>query len=144
MVSKGDNEDLSGIALKIYIYLLESDGAGPREIARELGINPSLAYYHLKKFEELGIVEKDFSRGVYRVKKRIRVRGYLYLGGKLVPRLLIYGAFFSGLLIPEIASIAMGILEATPEYILAMITSAAAAAVFITEGIIALRALRRG
>lgn len=142
MTSRGDNEDLSGIALKIYLYLLESDGAGPREIARELGINPSLAYYHLKKFEELGIVEKDLSRGVYKVKRRIRVRGYLYLGGKLVPRLLIYGAFFAGLLIPETVSIAIGMLEATPELILAMLTSAAAAAIFMIEGIMALRNLR--
>lgn len=142
MGSKGD-EDLSGIALKIYVYLLESDGAGPREVARELGINPSLAYYHLKKFEELGIVEKDPSRGVYRVKRRVRVRGYLYVGSKLVPRLLIYGAFFSGLLIPEIVSIAVGALEATPEYILAMLTSAAAAVILIAEGVLAMRALRR-
>ncbi len=143
MVSERDTEDLSGIALKIYIYLLESDGAGPREVARELGINPSLAYYYLKRFEEMGIVEKDLSRGVYRVRRRIRVKGYLYIGGKLVPRLLIYGAFFSGLLIPEIASIAIGVFEITPAYLLAIITSAVAATIFIAEGILALRTLKR-
>ncbi|HWQ16571.1 MAG TPA: winged helix-turn-helix domain-containing protein [Sulfolobales archaeon] len=142
MVSQGDAEDLSGVALKIYIYLLESDGAGPREVARELGINPSLAYYHLKKFEELGIVEKD-PRGVYRVKKRVRVKGYLYIGGKLVPRLLIYGAFFTGLLIPEIVSLAVGMLEPSPGLFLAIVTSAVAASIFILEGVFALRILKK-
>ncbi|MEM2204404.1 MAG: winged helix-turn-helix transcriptional regulator [Sulfolobales archaeon] len=142
MTSHSDAEDLSGVALKIYIYLLENDGAGPREIARGLGINPSLAYYHLKKFEELGIVEKD-PGGVYRVKKRVRIRGYLYIGGKLVPRLLIYGAFFTGLLIPEMVSLAMGMLEPSPGLFLAIITSAVAASIFILEGVFALRILKR-
>ncbi|MEM4971240.1 MAG: winged helix-turn-helix domain-containing protein [Sulfolobales archaeon] len=145
MRSKGDEEDLSGLALKIYIYLLENQEAGPREIARELGIAPSLAYYHLKRFEEFGIVERDPSKGLYRIRRRIRIRGYLYIGNKLVPRLLIYGAFFAGLLVPEAASIILGILEATPELILAMITSVCASSIFIAEGLIAMRnLLRRG
>jgi len=135
MRNREEDEDLSGVALKIYIYLLENLEAGPREIARHLGIAPSLAYYHLKRFEELGIVERDISKGVYRVKKRIRVRGYLYIGNKLVPRMLIYGAFFAGLLAPEAFSVAVGAVELTPEMLLAMITSASAASIFIAEGL---------
>lgn len=139
MRQERDDEDISGIALKVYIYLLENREAGPREIARGLGIAPSLAYYHLKRLEELGVVEREPSRGLYRIRKRIRLRGYLYIGNRLVPRLMIYGAFFSGLLIPEILSIAMGIIELTPEYLLAIITSATSATIFLVEGILALR-----
>jgi len=141
MKPRGGDEDLSGVALKIYVYLLENQEAGPREVARELGIAPSLAYYHLKRFEELGIAERDPSKGVYRIKRRIRVRGYLYIGNKLVPRMLIYGAFFAGLLAPQALSVAVGAVELTPEMLLAMITSASAASIFIAEGLYAMKNL---
>lgn len=143
MRSKGKEEDLSGLALKIYIYLLENQEAGPREVAKELGIAPSLAYYHLRRFEEIGIVERDPSKGVYRIRRRIKIKGYLYIGSKLIPRLLIYGAFFAGLLIPETASLILGISEATPELLLAMITSACASSIFITEGLVAMKNLSK-
>ncbi|MEM2350896.1 MAG: hypothetical protein QXT26_00630, partial [Thermoproteota archaeon] len=41
----------------------------------------------------------------YSVSKRIKVEGFIYLGGRLVPRLAIYSAFFAG--------IAVGLLSVT-------------------------------
>jgi hypothetical protein len=102
-----------------------------------------LAYYHLRRFEEIGIVERDPSKDVYRIKRRIKIKGYLYIGSKLIPRLLIYGAFFAGLLIPETASLILGISEATPELLLAMITSVCASSIFITEGLVAMKNLSK-
>ncbi|MEM2196309.1 MAG: winged helix-turn-helix domain-containing protein, partial [Sulfolobales archaeon] len=74
-----------------------------RDIARELGIPVSTVHYHIKKLKELGFI-REFPEG-YSVSKRIKVEGFIYLGGRLVPRLAIYSAFFAG--------IAVGLLSVT-------------------------------
>ncbi|MEM4621814.1 MAG: winged helix-turn-helix domain-containing protein [Sulfolobales archaeon] len=90
------NDELKGVALRIYFHILSArESLGIRDIARELGIPVSTVHYHIKKLKELGFI-REFPEG-YSVSKRIKVEGFIYLGGRLVPRLAIYSAFFAGI-----------------------------------------------
>lgn len=92
------DEELRGVSLRIYFHLLSSDEPrGVRDIARYLGIPVSTAHYHIKKLKDLGLL-KELPDG-YRVSRRIRIEGFIYLGRKLVPRLAVYSAFFAGIAI---------------------------------------------
>lgn len=92
--------NLEGIALKIYIYLLESsDDVGVREIARELGLPPSTVHYHLKRLEELGYAKK--TQDGYRVVQRLKLRDYVVIGNKVIHRFTLYAFFFLGFVIGE-------------------------------------------
>lgn len=92
---------LTETALKIYIHMVESGvPLSAREISRNLGVPVSTVAYYLKKFEDMGIV-RNTSTG-YIVVKKIDVEGFIYVGGKLLPKFYIYSFFFLGLLIGEI------------------------------------------
>jgi len=124
---------LSKTALRIYLYLLNKGRpAGPREIARELGISPSLAYYHLKRLEEQGLVSK--SRDGYSVSSRLAIEGFIALGRRLVPRMYIYAALFAGFLAAEILSLATGITKLSGSSILLLAVTLIALAITVFEG----------
>lgn len=101
MKNKRDNIELTGVPLKIYVYLLESkEPKSVREIAEALNMAPSSIHYHLKKLASVGIIKRDING--YTVNKKINIEGYMILMNKLIPRLLIYSLFFLGVLIGEI------------------------------------------
>ncbi|RLG88214.1 MAG: ArsR family transcriptional regulator [Thermoprotei archaeon] len=101
MKNKRDNIELTGVPLKIYVYLLESkEPKSVREIAEALNMAPSSIHYHLKKLVSIGIIKRDING--YTVNKKINIEGYMILMNKLIPRLLIYSLFFLGVLIGEI------------------------------------------
>jgi len=90
-------EDLKGKTLGVYFFLLgQTRPISAREIQRKMGLSsPSLALYHLKKLEDLELVEMDQIEG-YRVTKYIRVgilRFFVGLGGFWLPRYLFYSLF---------------------------------------------------
>jgi DNA-binding MarR family transcriptional regulator len=92
--------ELEGTALKIYIYLLESnEDAGVREIARDLGLPVSTVHYHLKSLEELGYVEKTTDG--YKVAQRLKLRDYIVIGSRVIHRFTLYSLFFLGFAIGE-------------------------------------------
>ncbi len=101
MKNKRENIELTGVPLKIYVYLLESkEPKSVREIAEALNMAPSSIHYHLKKLASTGIIKRDING--YTVNKKINIEGYMILMNKLIPRLLIYSLFFLGVLIGEI------------------------------------------
>jgi len=101
MKNKRENIELTGVPLKIYVYLLESkEPKSVREIAEALNMAPSSIHYHLKKLASIGIIKRDING--YTVNKKINIEGYMILMNKLIPRLLIYSLFFLGVLIGEI------------------------------------------
>jgi hypothetical protein len=74
---------------------------GVREVWRELKLSsPSLAQYHVNRLLELGmIVQTGEGKYVASEEKRVEaLKGFLLLHGKLVPRLVFYGALIAGLL----------------------------------------------
>ena len=51
--------ELSGTALRIFLFLLKNNEVGIRDAQRKLGLkSASHVQYHLQRFEHLGIVEK--------------------------------------------------------------------------------------
>lgn len=84
---------LSRTTLKIYAYLVSrGELVGLRETTRALGLSSSSsAYYHLRKLEELGLVEKR-SEGYVAVSS-VRIEGFISLGRGLIPGLLFYSMF---------------------------------------------------
>jgi len=89
----------------VYLCILTSNGpVGVREIWRGLKLSsPSLAQYHVNKLLELKLIEPV--EGKYRVndeEKLEALRSFLTLRGMLIPRMVIYGALLSGILVSYI------------------------------------------
>ncbi len=81
MTSHGEKwQGLEGTALRVYTYLLKQGPAGPREVSKALGLSsPSLAYYHLKRLEEAGLVRR-LSDGQYDVCRTVKIEGHMVIG----------------------------------------------------------------
>ena len=139
-MANGVNAELEGTTFTVYSYVLkESKPVGPRDVMRGANLSsPSVAYRHLQKLEDLGLLKKN-EQGRYVVKEKAKISGYLWVGKTLVPRLIFYSLFFTGLLGTEIASIAIryfmyGLL---PDMLLLYLTlvTAIALALFLIEGV---------
>jgi DNA-binding transcriptional ArsR family regulator len=138
-VPNGSNAELKGTTFTVYSFVIKEDKpVGPRDVMRGVNLSsPSVAYRHLQKLEELGLLEKN-EEGRYIVKEKAKISGYLWVGKTLVPRLIFYSLFFTGLLGTEIASIAIryfmyGLLPHMLFLYLTLIT-AIALALFLIEG----------
>lgn len=94
--------DISSAAWNVYLHILTSrEPVGVREIWRELNLSsPSLAQYHVNRLLELGmIIQTDEGKYAASEEKRVEaLKGFLLVYGKLVPRLVFYGAFVVGVL----------------------------------------------
>lgn len=132
-------EELEGTTLKVYLYVVkEGEPVGPRQVMRGAALSsPSVAYRHLQKLEDLGLLEKD-AYGQYSVKEKANIKGRLWIGRKPLPRLIFYSFFFMGILGVEIIVITIRLLVNEPlqtEFIYLTFTTAAATALFLFEGI---------
>ncbi len=142
----GKDEELTGTTLRVYAYLIsKAVPVGPREVAKELGLSsPSLAYYHLKKLEELGLAKKT-PEGYVGVPGG-RVRGFIFIGRKLVPRLAFYVALFVGLLAFEVTDVILRLFTykepLRPEDLMMITSTTIALIIFITESLIARKSLK--
>ncbi len=91
--------ELRGKTLTVYLYLLKYGKAvGVREIQKELGFSsPSVAFHHLDKLLELGVVEKDqYERYVLARKVDSGIlHSFVSIAGLTLPRLGFYAAFFT-------------------------------------------------
>ncbi len=97
-------EELSDIAIKIYIHLLVSrEAKGVREISRELGIPVSTVHYNLKRLEEKGLIKRDY--GGYTIVVAIPLRGFIIVGKRLIHKFILYSLFFLGVVIGEVLRI---------------------------------------
>lgn len=90
---------LRGKTLTVYLYLMKHGRAmGVREIQKELGFSsPSVAFHHLDKLVDLGVVEKDqYDRYVLARKVDTGIlHSFVSIGGIALPRLGFYAAFFT-------------------------------------------------
>ncbi|NPA98792.1 MAG: helix-turn-helix transcriptional regulator [Crenarchaeota archaeon] len=92
--------------LRIYACLLEANKPlSVREIASAIGIAPSSVHYHLKRMIDAGLVKRVPEGFV--VGRIINIEGYVHVGHKLLPRIMIYGFFFLGLCIGELIVIVL-------------------------------------
>lgn len=87
---------LTRTAMKIYMYLVKCGRVvGVREIARSLGLPPSTVYYHLKRLEELELIQRNGDG--YKIKEIVNPEEFVILGKMFIPRLIVYSFFFLGI-----------------------------------------------
>lgn len=128
------SEVLQGKTLAVYFFLLgHNEPISARELQRTLGISsPSLALYHLKKLEELDLIEMDRESG-FQVRKSVRVgvlRFFVGTGRLHLPRYIFYSLFAVSYFIG--ALLFMG-WPFTPHFILFLFFSAFTILVFCYE-----------
>lgn len=91
--------ELRGKTLQVYLHLLRKGTAfGVREVQKDLGFSsPSVAFHHLDKLVNLGIVAKDEYERYVLVKKVDTgiLSAFVNIGRLTLPRLGFYAAFFS-------------------------------------------------
>ena len=137
-----DNEELEGTTLKVYLYVVkEGKAIGPRDVMRGANLSsPSVAYRHLQKLESLGLLQKD-TYGEYIVKEKVAIKGHLWMGRNLVPRLIFYSFFFMGILSAEITVVTIRVVVNEPftmEFVFLTFITVVAMALFLVEGVMLL------
>jgi hypothetical protein len=94
---------VTGTTRRVYLYILSSrTPVGVRDVWRGLDLSsPSLAQYHINKLLELELIDIDqFGKFQANAQTKLDVlQNFLFLRGKVVPRLVIFGVLSVGLLI---------------------------------------------
>jgi len=142
------DEELEGVTLRVYLALMKEDKpVGPRDIMRSVDLSsPSVAYRHLQKLEDLGLIEKD-RYGQYAITQRQSIRGHVWIGRRLLPRLVFYSFFFMGVLSIEVVIVAIRLLIKEPlqyDFVLLVTVTAVATLLFLIEGLLLLSKLKNG
>jgi hypothetical protein len=98
-VIDSEREELEGITLNVYVYCVKKGKpVGPRDVMKGANLSsPSVAYRHLQKLEDSGYLQKN-QYGEYTVKKKGQVRGYTWLGRRLVGKMYLYALLFACIL----------------------------------------------
>ena len=141
-----NDEELEGTTFKVYVYVVkEGRPVGPRDVMRGASLSsPSVAYRHLQKLETLGLLQKN-TYGEYVMKEKANIKGHVWIGRNLVPRLIFYSFFFMGVLSAEVAVIAVRFLIKEPlqiEFMFLTSMTVIAMVLFLFEGVLLLLRMR--
>ncbi|MEE8632209.1 MAG: hypothetical protein V3T10_02750 [Candidatus Bathyarchaeia archaeon] len=141
MVKK--SKHLSGTTWDVYMFILTSKRAiGVREVWRGLKLStPSLAQYHVNKLVEMELIRQS-QEGGYVVQEKARVealRSFVLLRGKLIPRLVFYGALVTGMLV---AYLMLGSFKLRFRDLIVLLVSLFSISAFFLEAWIQLRSLK--
>ena len=100
--------DLEGTTLSVYLYTVrKGKPVGPRDVMKGVQLSsPSVAYRHLQKLEDMGYLQKN-QYGEYIVKSKAAVKGYIWIGRRIMPKMLFYAVVFMCILITEIVVLAL-------------------------------------
>lgn len=145
---KASNEELEGITLRVYLYIVKKGKpVGTRDVTRGVNLSsPSVAYRHLEKLEDLGLLQKN-EFGEYIVKRKARLGGYVWIGRRLMPKMLVYSTAFMSILIVELVVFALHFTVENYEFkvffLLLILVTGLAMAVFIVEGLLQRRRTKR-
>jgi hypothetical protein len=140
-VTTTDIQEPEGTTLNVYSYVVKKGKpVGPREVMRGVNLSsPSVAYWHLQKLENAGLLQKN-GAGEYIVKEKTSISGHIWIGRNLVPRLVCYSLFFLGILIIETTIISVQFFSSGQVPNLALFylisTNAIAFALFLGEGLL--------
>jgi hypothetical protein len=138
-VTDAENQELQGITLNVYLYAVKKGKpVGPRDVMKGTNLSsPSVAHRHLQKLEDLGYLQKN-EFGEYKVNKKGQVRGYVWLGRRLLPKMWLYSLVFTVILAVEIFVLILHFRVETYEFkvffLLLMLVTGLALAVFTFEG----------
>jgi hypothetical protein len=140
-MTKANNEELSGTTLNVYLHVVKKGKpVGPRDVMKALNLSsPSVAYRHLQKLEDLGYLQKN-DYGEYKAKNKAHVRGYFWLGRRLLPVMWRYSLVFLAVLIVEFYVLAVHFPVETYEFkvffLLLMLITGSAFVIFTIEGVL--------
>ena len=140
-MTSADIQEPEGTTLNVYAYVVKKGKpVGPREVMRGASLSsPSVAYWHLQKLENSGLLQKN-GAGEYVVKEKANISGHIWIGRNLVPRLMCYSLFFLGILIVEATIISIQLFYSGEIPNLALLyliaTNAIAFALFLGEGLL--------
>ncbi|PVX23845.1 MAG: hypothetical protein CW691_09535 [Candidatus Bathyarchaeum sp.] len=146
-MSRLDTSGLEGRTLKVYLYVVKVNRpVGPRDVLRGVHLSsPSVAYRHLQKLELMGLLVKH-EAGNYVAKEKVAIRGYMWIGRRLIPNPLMYSSIFLAILVTEFVVFAIHFAVETSQFkiFFLLLTSITAAALilFVIEGLRALRKTR--
>jgi hypothetical protein len=138
-VGNNGTEELEGITLNVYLYAAKSGKpVGPRDVTKGVGLSsPSVAYRHLQKLEDLGYLAKN-EYGEYTVKRKVPLKGKVWLRRSLVPKMYLYASIFLAILVVELSILAIHIEVETYEFkvffLLLTLITGASFVVFAVEG----------
>lgn len=138
-MTEANKTELEGITLATYLYAVKKNKpVGPRDVMKGVKLSsPSVAYRHLQKLEDMGYLAKN-EYGEYTLKRRASIRGYVWLGRRLTPKLWLYALAFLAIIAVELVIFGLHFSVETPEFetffILLMLITGAAFAVFAVEG----------
>ena len=142
------SDELEGITLSVYLYAVKKGSpVGPRDVVKGAHLSsPSVAYRHLEKLEDLGLLQKN-EYGEYVVKRKARVGGYAWVGRRMLPKMLAYSIVFMGILIVELVVFALHYAVETFEFkvffLLITLITGVAMVVFTFEGFLQRRRFQR-
>jgi hypothetical protein len=93
---------LTGTTWDVYLSVLTSgEPVGVRDVWRNLNLSsPSLAQYHINKLLDMRLIEAT-AEGKYKASEKEQLyalRSFVRLRGRLIPRLVLYGAVVAGIL----------------------------------------------
>jgi len=147
-VPAANKDELEGITLSVYLYAVKKGAAvGPRDVMKGAHLSsPSVAYRHLEKLEDLGLLHKN-EYGEYVVKRKARVGGYVWLGKRMIPTTLAFSLVFLGILILEFVVLALHYAVETFEFkvffLLLLLITGFAMAILVVEGLLQRRRLQK-
>lgn len=133
------DQELEGITLNVYLYVAKKGKpVGPRDVMKGANLSsPSVAYRHLQKLEDAGYLAKN-EYGEYTVKKKAPLKGSVWVGRSVFPKMWIYSLIFFGILVVELAILFIHFGVETEEFkvffLLLTLITGLATAVFAVEG----------
>jgi hypothetical protein len=140
------NEELEGNTLNVYAFIIHAaKPVGTRDVTRGAGLSStSVAHRHLQKLEEFGLIEKN-QYGDYILKEKTSIKGHVWVGKNLVPRLMFYSFFFLGAFAAEISIILLSFLIKSiviqVSFLFLTGITAVAMIIFLIEGLLLYRKL---
>ncbi len=141
------SEEITGITLSVYLYAIKKNApVGARDVMKGAHLSsPSVAYRHLEKLENLGLMQKN-EYGEYKTKGKARVLGYIWLGRHIVSKMLVFSFVFLAILTVELVVLALHYevenFEFKVFFLLLTLITGFAMVVFMTEGLLQRRRFR--
>ena len=132
-------DELTATGMRTYIYLIKAGRpVGPREVMRGAKLtSPSVAYRNLQKLIDMDLVSKD-QYSNYVVKEKIGLKGYMWIGKRLIPRFILFGLVFLAVLVIEIGILVLHLLTDSSvegSFWLLTVVTVVSAVVFLAEGL---------
>lgn len=141
-----NNEELEGTTLAVYLYVVKQEKpVGPRDAMKGASLSsPSVAYRHLEKLESMGLLKKN-EYGEYVMKSKAKMKGHIWIGKRLVPKMLVYAIIFFSILIFELVVLVLHYAVETYEFkvffLLLLLVTGLATTVFTYEWLVHRRKL---